>query len=128
MSSWPPILYIPPTDLVTTKEAPESLKIKLPNGNIFNMSIFSQGNTKEYLLHAIAVLRLINQKGLNVQCRKLAKVVDKLVRTLENLQKNAGTKGKVPKDEMESHKLETGQTQDMLRRLTTRQLPRRMSF
>ncbi len=41
LSSQPPILYVPPTDLVTTKEAPESLKIKLLNGTIFNMSIFS---------------------------------------------------------------------------------------
>ncbi len=37
----------PPMDLVTTREAPESLKIKLPNETIFNMSIFSQGNTEE---------------------------------------------------------------------------------
>ncbi len=34
---------------------------------VFNMFIFSRGNTKEYLVHAVAVLRLINQKGLNVQ-------------------------------------------------------------
>ncbi len=50
------------------------------------MSIFSQGNTKEYLAEDIAVQRLINQKWLNMQCRKLAKAVDKLAGTLENLQ------------------------------------------
>jgi hypothetical protein len=68
----------PPTDLVTTKEVQETLKIKLPNGFIFNMSIFSQGNTKEDLVHVIAVLHLICQKGLNMQWRRLAKAVDKL--------------------------------------------------
>jgi hypothetical protein len=53
-------------DLVTNKKSPESLKIKLPNGTIFNMSIFSQGNTKEYLAHVVVVLHLINQKELDV--------------------------------------------------------------
>ncbi len=101
-------------DLVTTKEAPESLKIMLPDKTVFNMSIFSQGNTKEYLAHVVTVLHLINQKGLDVLGRKLAKAVDKLARTLENLHKAVGTKGVVPKDEMESHKLEIGQTQEML--------------
>jgi hypothetical protein len=93
LSSWPPIPYAPLMDLVTTKKMPESLKIKLPNGNIFNMSIFSQENTKDYLAHVVTVLHLINQKGLNVQCRKLAKPVDKVARTLENLQKPVGPKG-----------------------------------
>jgi hypothetical protein len=73
-----PILYIPTTDLVTSKESPESLKIKLPNGIDFNMSIFSRGNTKKYLAHVIAVLHLINKKGFNMQCRKLAKADDEL--------------------------------------------------
>jgi hypothetical protein len=69
---------------VTTKEVPESLKIKLLDRTIFNMSIFSQGNTEEYLAHVVVVLCLINQKRLGVQCRKLAKAVDKLARMLEN--------------------------------------------
>jgi hypothetical protein len=78
LSSWPPIPYVPPTDLITTKEAPESLKIKLPNGTVFNMSIFAQGNTEEYLAHIAVVLRLINQTGLDVQCKMLAKTVDRV--------------------------------------------------
>jgi hypothetical protein len=60
LSSQPPIPYVPPTYLETTKEVPEILKIKLPDGNIFNMSIFSQGNNKEYLIHVIAVFHQIN--------------------------------------------------------------------
>ena len=49
-----------------------------------------------------------------MQCRKLAKAVDKLDGSLENLQKTVGTKGAIPKDEMESRKLEIWQTQVML--------------
>jgi hypothetical protein len=44
LSSWPPISYVPLTDLITTKETPDNLKMKLLNGTVFNMSIFSQGN------------------------------------------------------------------------------------
>jgi hypothetical protein len=101
-------------DLMTTKEAPESLKIKLPNGTVFNMSIFSQGNTEEYPAHVVAVLRLINQKGFNVQCRKLVKAVDKLARNLENLQKGSGSAGLSSKDKKDAHKLELIMTQEML--------------
>jgi hypothetical protein len=117
-------------DLVTTKEAPVSLKIKLPNETIFNMSIFSQGNTKEYLAHIVAVLGLISQKGLKVQCRKLAKAVDKLTTTLKNLQKAARSKTTVSsKDDVEAQKLEIGQTQQMLQEaFTTRQSPRYINF
>jgi hypothetical protein len=86
LSSQPPTPYVPPMDLVTTKEALESHKIKIPNGFVFNMPIFSQGNTKEYLVHVVVVLQLISQKGLGMQCRKLAKAVDKLDRMLKNLQ------------------------------------------
>ncbi len=79
------------------------------------MTIFSQGNTKEYLAHIITVLHLINQKGLNVQCRKLAKTVDKLVGTLDNLQKSIGPKGSKSNEDQEASKLELSQTQEMLK-------------
>jgi hypothetical protein len=115
LSSRPCISYVPPTDLVDTKELSESLKIKLPNGTVFNMSIFSQGNTKEYLAHVVAVLCLINQKGLDVQCRKLANAIDKLVGNLENLQKPIGPKGGSSKEDQEAHKVELVHTQEMLK-------------
>jgi hypothetical protein len=99
-------------DLVTTKEVQETLKIKLPDGSVFNMSIFSQGNTKEYLAHVIAVLGLIRQKGLNVQCRRTAKAVDKRAGMLKNLLKAAGSKTTVlSDDDVEACKLEIEQTQ-----------------
>jgi hypothetical protein len=115
LSSQPPILYVPPMDLVTTKEVQETLKIKLPDVTIFNMAIFSQGNTEEYLAHVATVLRLIHQKRLNVQCRKLAKAVDKPAGTLKNLLKAAGSKTTVlSMDDVEARKLEIEQTQQML--------------
>jgi hypothetical protein len=40
LSSRPPVPYLPPMDLVTTKEVQETLKIKLPDGSVFNMFIF----------------------------------------------------------------------------------------
>ena len=66
----PPISYVPPTDLLAAKENSETLKVKLPDGTVLTMSIFSSGNPKEYLAHVIAVLRLITQKGLSMEFRK----------------------------------------------------------
>ncbi len=40
---------VPPTNLMTTKDTLESLKIKLPDGTMFNTSIFSRGNTRNTL-------------------------------------------------------------------------------
>jgi hypothetical protein len=69
LSNRPPIPYIPVVDIVTPKEEPQSLKVKLPNESHLNMPIYSHGNTKEYLAHIVAVLRIIDQKraGQEVQ-------------------------------------------------------------
>jgi hypothetical protein len=83
LSSWPPNPCVSPTDLVITKESSNNLKVKLPDGTIFTMTIFSQGNSKEYHVQIIAVLLLINQKELILLYRKLAKQLDKLAGTLE---------------------------------------------
>jgi hypothetical protein len=48
LSSWPPIPYMPPTHLLVTKESSKNSMIKLPNGTVFAMTIFSQGNTEEF--------------------------------------------------------------------------------
>ncbi len=45
----PPIPYIPSTDLLQVKDSMEMLKVKLPNGTVFSMSIFMQGSPEEYL-------------------------------------------------------------------------------
>jgi hypothetical protein len=50
-----------------------------------------------------------------VQCRKLAKAVDKLARTLKNLQNAAGSKTTVSSnDDVEACQLEIEQTQQIL--------------
>jgi hypothetical protein len=129
LSSWPPVPVVLPMYLVTTKEAQKTLKIRLPNGSVLNMSIFSQRNTKEYLVHVVAFLCLIRQKGLNVQCRKLAKAVDKLAGTLKNLLTAAGSKTTIlSDDDVEARKLEIEQTQEMLQEALKAQLPRRTCF
>ena len=43
----PSIPYVPPTDLLVTKENSESLKVKLPDGTVLTMSIYSSRNPKE---------------------------------------------------------------------------------
>jgi hypothetical protein len=64
--------------------------MKLSNGTLFNMSIFSRGNIKEYFMQIAAVLCIIKMKGLNVQCRKFEKAVVKLTGTFKDLLKAAG--------------------------------------
>jgi hypothetical protein len=57
-----PILYVPPTDLHEKQET-EQIKVKLPGGTKFQMLTYRSGNNEEYLVHVIAVLRLVKQKG-----------------------------------------------------------------
>jgi hypothetical protein len=107
LSNQPPIPYIPVTNLVTTKEDPQNLKIKLPDDTCLNMAIYFHGNTEEYLAHIIAVLCIIKQKGLDARCRKLRKAVVKLSKMLKNLLEAAGSKDTVFLDvDIEAHKVE----------------------
>ncbi len=50
-----------------------------------------------------------------MQCRNLAKTVDKLAGTLKNLQKPNWPKGASSKEEQEANQLEPGQIQEMLK-------------
>jgi hypothetical protein len=77
LSQWLPIPYIPVVDVVTPKEDPAMLKVKLPNDSHISVPIFSHGNNKEYIVHIVAVLRIIEQKGLPKKCRVYAKAVAK---------------------------------------------------
>jgi hypothetical protein len=58
----PPIPYVPPTDLLEKRKT-EQIKVELPNGTKFQMPTYSSGNNKEYLVHIIAILQLVEQKG-----------------------------------------------------------------
>ncbi len=70
-----PILYVPVVDVVMPKEEPQLYKVKLPNASHLSVPIYSRGNNEEYLAHVVAVLCIIEQKGLPKKCRVLAKAV-----------------------------------------------------
>ena len=53
------------------------------------MPIYFRGNNEEYLVHIVAVLRVIKQKGLPKKCQVLAKAVAKQSEALKNLQEAA---------------------------------------
>ncbi len=86
LSQWPPIPYVPVIDVVTPKEEPQVLKVKLPDTSHISVPIFSRGDNEEYLAHIVAVLRIIEQKGPPKKCRVLAKAVVKRSKALKNLQ------------------------------------------
>ncbi len=57
--TWPPILYVPPANLHKRQET-KQIKVKMPDGTNFQMAAFTYGNNKDYLIHVIAVLCIIN--------------------------------------------------------------------
>jgi hypothetical protein len=111
LSNPPPIPYVPKVDIVTPKENPQNLKVKLPDESHINMPIYSRGNTKEYLMHIVAVLQFIDQKGLGMKCRKLAKAVERGSSALKNLLEAAGSQDTVLRNvDVQAHKVEIEQT------------------
>jgi hypothetical protein len=58
----PPIPYVPPTDLHEKRET-EQIKVELLDRTKFQMPTYGSGNNEEYLVHIIAVLHLVEQKG-----------------------------------------------------------------
>jgi hypothetical protein len=95
LSHWLLILYIPVVDIVRPKEDPQVFKIKLPNASYLSMPIYSRGNNEEYLAHIVAVLRVIEQKGLPKKCQVLAKAVARRSEALKNLQEAAESRDTV---------------------------------
>ncbi len=89
LSHRPPIPYVSVIDIVTPKEEPQVFKVKLPDASHLSMPIYSRGNNEEYLVHIVAVLRVIEQKGLPKKCRVLAKAVVRRSKALQNLQEAA---------------------------------------
>jgi hypothetical protein len=115
LSNRPPIPYEAETDIVTPKEEPQVLKIRPPNDSHLNVPIYSHGNTEEYLMHIVAVLRIIKQKGLDAKCRKLGKAVVRQSEMLKNLLKAAGSRDTVSTNiDIQAHTVEIEQTQQML--------------
>jgi hypothetical protein len=110
----PLILYSPPTDLLKTKETSDSLKVELPDGTIFTMQIFVKGNPEEYLLHMQVVLRLIGNKGLNAQCKKLIKERNEETTVLKALHhKSIGPRDLSFDEDLDEIKAETVETKEL---------------
>jgi hypothetical protein len=86
LSHWLPIPYVPVEHIITPKEKSQVFKIKLPDPSHLSMPIYSHGNNKEYLVHIVAVLRVIEQNGLPKKCQVLAKAVVRQSEVLKNLQ------------------------------------------
>ncbi len=115
LSHWLPILYVPVVDIVTPKEEPQVFKIKLPDASHLSMPIYSRGNNEEYLAHIVAVLRVMEQKGLPKKCQVLTKAVVRRSEALKNLQEAAESRDTVLTSvDVTARKVEIEQTQQML--------------
>jgi len=111
----PPILYVPVGDIITPKEDPQVLKVKLPENSHLSMPIYSCGNNKEYLTHIVAVLHVIKQWGLDSKCRKLEKAVLRQSKMLNNLLESAGSQDPVSTTvDVTACKVDIEQTQQLL--------------
>jgi hypothetical protein len=79
------------------------------------MPIYSHGNDEEYLAHIVAVLYIIEQKGLPKKCRILAKAVVRRSEALKNLQEDAYSRETVSMSvDVTARKVEIEQTQQIL--------------
>ncbi len=102
-------------DIVTPKEETQLFKVKLPDGSHLSMPIYSCGNNKEYLVHIVAVLHIVDQKGLPKKCRMLAKAAVLWSEALKSLQEASDSRetASMSMDGM-ARKVEIEQTQQML--------------
>jgi hypothetical protein len=80
----PPIPYVPPTDLHKKRET-EQIKVELPDGTKFQMPTYGSGNNKEYLVHVIAVLPLVEQKGTAAEVKEASAALVKVRKEMSPL-------------------------------------------
>ncbi len=77
--AWPPFPCVPPTNLIEKQKA-EQNKVKMPNGTNFGMAAFTYRTNEDYLVHVIAVLQIMEKKGLASEIKvawdAILKVVD----------------------------------------------------
>ncbi len=115
LSNRPPIPYIPVVEIVMPKEDTQVYKVKLPEDSHINMQIYSRGNNKEYLIHIVAVLHIIKQRGLDSRCRKLEKAVLRQSEMLKNLLEASGSQDTVSTTvDVTARKVEIEPTQQLL--------------
>ncbi len=107
---------MPETDIITSKKEPQVFKIKLPDESHLRMPIYSCENNKEYLAYIVAVLHIIDQKGLSKKCRMLAKAVERQSEVFKNLLEAASSQDTVLTSvDVQACKVEIEQTQQMLK-------------
>jgi hypothetical protein len=115
LSNWPPIPYVPETNIIMPKEDLQVYMVKLSDNSHINMHIYSPGNNEEYLTHIVAVLHVIKQRRLDSRCRKLKKAVLRQSKMLKNLLEAAGSRDTVLTDvDVTACKVEIEQTQQLL--------------
>jgi hypothetical protein len=100
----------------TVRGVEESLRSRGVSRNRLNeCGCYGPQGTKEYLAHIVAVLRIIDQKGLPKKCRMLAKAVVKWSEVLKNLLEAAGSQDTVLANVyVQARKVEIEQTQQIL--------------
>ena len=119
LSQRPPIPYVPPTDLLPATSKIETIKIKVSDGSTVNMKIFSIGSPEEYLSHIVAVLHLIDRKGLREQSSKFYGEMRNATAALKALKKRKdpkstdGADDEASEEESEADKVEQAQSQDI---------------
>jgi hypothetical protein len=94
----PPIPYFPPVDQHKKRE-PEQIKVKLPDETYFQMAAFENGNNKEYLVHVIAILHVIEQKGTERDVKKAFEVLVAVRREMKPLFEFPDNKTEAKKEE-----------------------------
>jgi hypothetical protein len=102
LSHRPPIPYVPPTDLLPATSKIETIKIKVSDGSTVNMKIFSVGSPEEYLSHIVAVLHLIERKGLREQTKTFYGEMRNATAALQALQKRKALESKDGADDEQS--------------------------
>jgi hypothetical protein len=60
------------------KQETKQIKVKLPDKTKFQMPTYGYGNNKEYLIHVISILRLVEQKGTAAEVKKAFAVLVKV--------------------------------------------------
>ena len=102
LSQRPPIPYVPPTDLLPATSKIETIKIKVSDGTTVSMKIFSVGSPEEYLSHIVAVLHLIERKGLREQTKTFYGEMRNATAALQALQKRKALESKDGADDEQS--------------------------
>ncbi len=115
LAIWPPISYVPPTDLHGSTES-ETIKVKLPDGTTVSVKAFSSGNNEDYILHWAAMFRLFEQKGLKPDVEVRAKAARDQMGVLEVIHKalSGSTAADKKKTMTDAEKLELEGTEKLV--------------